>query len=64
MLRDEYDSLSGVVHSPLILLDGEASVAITSSTYVTKNMHKKAVKYVEQYEAKGEEYAKKRFGIV
>lgn len=64
MLRDEYDSLSGVVHSPLILLDGESSVTITSSTYVTKNMHKKAVKYVEQYQAKGEEYAKKRFGIV
>ena len=59
MLRDEYDSLSGVVHSPLILLDGESSVAITSSTYVTKT-----VKYVAQYQARGEEYAKKRFGIV
>lgn len=62
MLRDEYDSLSGVVKSPIILLDGESSVSIKSSKIVSDSMTKKADKYVEQYEKRGEEWARK-FGI-
>lgn len=63
MLRDEYDSLSGSVNSPIILLDGESSVSIKSSKFVSKSMTKNAAKYVEQYEKRGEEWAKKHVGI-
>lgn len=64
MLRDEYDSRSGVVNAPIILLDGKASVSIKSTTLVKKSMTKDAAKYVSAYEKKGEEWAKKRYGIV
>ena len=64
ILRDEYDSLSGVVKSPIIILDGESSVSIKSSKIVTNSMSKKASKYVNKYEKKGEEWAKKHCGIV
>ena len=63
ILRDEYDSRSGVVNAPLILLDGEASVSIKSAKIVNKAMMKKATKYVDKYEKKGEEWAKKHVGI-
>ena len=62
ILRDEYDSSTGVVHAPIILLDGSSSVSIKSSQVVTKAMTKKASKYVDQYYERGEEWAKK-FGI-
>lgn len=64
MLRDEYDSRSGVVNAPIILLDGKATVSIKSTTLVKKSMTKDAAKYVSAYEKKGEEWAKKRYGIV
>lgn len=63
ILRDEYDSKSGVVKAPIIILDGESSVSISSSKMVNKAMTKSAAKYVNAYEKKGEEWAKKRFGI-
>lgn len=63
ILRDEYDSRSGVVNAPMILLDGEASVSIKSANVVNKSMMKNAAKYVEKYEKKGEEWAKKHVGI-
>lgn len=63
ILRDEYDSRSGVVNAPIILLDGESSVSIKSSSIVSKAMTKNAAKYVDKYEKKGEEWAKKHVGI-
>lgn len=63
ILRDEYDSRSGVVNSPIIILDGDSSVSIKSSQIVSKAMTKNAAKYVQQYEKRGEEWAKKHVGI-
>ena len=65
MLRDDYDTVTnyGAVKSPIILLDGEASLSIESEKVVNKAMLKKASKYCNKYAKKGEKWANKQCGI-
>ena len=65
MLRDDYDTVTnyGAVKSPIILLDGEASLSIESEKVVNKAMLKKASKYCNKYARKGEKWANKQCGI-
>ena len=62
MLRDENDIATGYAKSPVILLDGSASLSIKSSEVITKAMRKEAKTYVKQYKKRGEEWAE-QFGI-
>lgn len=62
MLRDENDISAGYAKSPVILLDGSASLSIKSSEVITKAMKKEAKTYVKQYKKRGEEWAE-QFGI-
>ena len=62
MLRDENDIVNGYAKSPVILLDGSASLSIKSSEVISKAMKKDAKTYVKQYRKRGEEWAE-RFGI-
>ena len=62
MLRDENDIINGYAKSPVILLDGSASLSIKSSEVISKAMKKDAKTYVKQYKKRGEEWAE-QFGI-
>lgn len=65
MLRDDYDTVSnyGAVKSPIILLDGEASVNIESAKIVNKAMMKDSYKYCKKFAKKGHEWAAKQCGL-
>lgn len=57
ILRDENDIGSGYAKTPIIILDGDASVSIKSSEVITKAMRQDAKTYTKIYKKQGEAWA-------
>ena len=59
MIRDENDVRNGYSKNPIILFDGNESVSIESSTFITNEMRKEAKAYNKETIRLGKEYLKK-----